>query len=201
MSSKLFVFPKTIVLIFFFISVAAANSSYLKPNSNTSDRDAKSSRPRIYKDEKEKSKFEEKSVEKKSVTAFDLERRVFDLINRQRVSANLPPLKWNDELAKIARLHSENMANEKFFSHTGSDGSMVNDRADFFGVSKWRAIGENIAFNQGYDNPAEFAVECWMKSPGHRKNILDNRWNESAIGVAVTADNKFYFTEVFLLRK
>ena len=199
MNSNLFVFLKTIVLIFSFQSFVAGNSLDLIPGAN-GGKDAKSSRPRIYKDEKEKPKSEE-SIAKKANVAFDLERQVFDLINNQRTSAGLPPLKWNDDVAKIARLHSENMANEKFFSHRGLDGTMVNDRADLFGLSKWQAIGENIAYNQGYDNPAEFAVECWMQSPGHRKNILDNRWKESAIGIAISSDNKFYFTEVFILRK
>lgn len=199
MNSKLFVFLNTIVLIFTFQSISAADFLYIKSGFDDG-KNTKSIRARIYNDEKEKPKTEE-SVTKKSKVDLDLERRVFDLINNQRVAAGLPPFKWNDDIAKIARLHSENMANENFFSHKGTDGSMVNDRADLFGISKWSAIGENIAYNQGYDKPAESAVEGWMLSEGHRKNILDNRWKESAIGIAISADNKFYFTEVFLSRK
>jgi uncharacterized protein YkwD len=78
---------------------------------------------------------------------------------------------------------------------------MVNDRADAGGVHKWKAIGENIAFNQGYKNPIEFAVERWMKSTGHRENILNDRWKESGIGIAITADGAYYFTQVFIERK
>ena len=93
------------------------------------------------------------------------------------------------------------MANFHFFSHVGQDGLMVNDRADLFGISRWRLIGENIAFNKGYDNPAEFAVERWMNSPSHRENVLNPRWRESAVGVALSSDGAYYFTEVFLLRR
>lgn len=131
----------------------------------------------------------------------DLEKQAFDLLNSQRAAKSLPALAWNDDVARIARLHSENMAKYKFFSHTGLDGSMVNDRADLCGVSKWRAIGENIAFNRGYAKPAEFAVDRWMRSTAHRENILNDRWTESGVGVALAEDGSIYFTQVFLLRK
>lgn len=137
----------------------------------------------------------------KSKKNFRLEKKVFDLINEQRTENGLQKLDWSDEVAEIARFHSENMANFSFFSHTDLDGLMVNERADLLGVKKWRAIGENIAFNRGYRNPAESAVQRWMQSPSHRENLLNNRWQESGIGIAVTEDGTYYFTEVFLLRK
>ena len=137
----------------------------------------------------------------KSKKDFRLEKKVFELINEERSDNNLPELDWSDEVAEIARLHSENMANFKFFSHKDLDGWMVNDRADALGINKWRAIGENIAFNRGYDNPAESAVERWMQSASHRENLLSDRWKESGIGIAIAEDGTYYFTEVFLLRK
>jgi len=130
-----------------------------------------------------------------------LEREVFTLINAERRRHDLGQLEWNDKLASLARLHSQNMAREKFFSHRGSDGSMVDDRADRLGLGTWRAIGENIAYMRGYDNPAELAVQKWLESTGHRKNLLGPTWKESAVGVAITSDGTYYFTEVFLLRK
>ena len=136
-----------------------------------------------------------------SKTDFALELEVFELINRQRLENGLEPLEWSDQIAEMARIHSANMANFKFFSHTDLDGALVNDRADLLGIKKWRAIGENIAYNRGYENPAESAVERWMQSPSHRENLLNNRWKESGIGIAVTEDGTYYFTEVFLLRK
>lgn len=137
----------------------------------------------------------------KSKKDFRLEKKVFELINNERADNNLPELDWSDEVAEIARLHSENMANFKFFSHKDLDGWMVNDRADALGISKWRAIGENIAFNRGYNNPAESAVGRWMQSASHRENLLSDRWKESGIGIAIAEDGTYYFTEVFLLRK
>ena len=155
------------------------------------------SRPRIIETDKKPIIVNSKSA----FSSIDLEKQVFGLLNSQRAAKGLDALEWNDDIVRIARMHSENMAKYKFFSHTGLDGTMVNDRADLCGVSKWKAIGENIAYNHGYEKPAEFAVERWMLSNAHRENILDNRWKESAVGVAVSNDGSFYFTQVFLVRK
>jgi uncharacterized protein YkwD len=137
---------------------------------------------------------------KKTVTAFEeTEKQAFELINKQRKANGLKELAWSDDAAEVARRHSQSMAEYKFFSHQGLDGSMVDDRADSLGLRKWLAIGENIAYNRGYSNPVEFAVECWMKSTGHKENILNRGWKESGIGIAVASDGSYYFTQVFLL--
>jgi uncharacterized protein YkwD len=136
-----------------------------------------------------------------AATLLSLEHRAFDLINALRKERGMPALTWNEGVAKVARLHSQSMAEQKYFSHRGLDGSMVDDRADRAGLSDWREIGENIAFNRGVDEPADFAVEKWMESPAHRDNMLNRNWSDSAIGVAVAPDGSYYFTQVFLLRR
>ena len=130
-----------------------------------------------------------------------VERRTFDLINEEREKRGLRPLAWNDDVAQVARLHSRNMAQNNFFSHRGLDGMMVNDRAEEMGLFDWRAIGENIAFNRGYDLPVDLAVEKWLESPSHRENLLNKNWIETGVGVAVSRDGSYYFTQVFILRK
>lgn len=130
-----------------------------------------------------------------------LEQDAFQRINAERGTAGLATLTWSEKIAKVARLHSQNMADYNFFSHKGVDGLMVDDRADQLGMGKWQAIGENIAFMQGYQNPATVAVEKWLLSASHRNNLMGEQWSESAIGVAMTADGKCYFTQVFLLKK
>jgi len=136
-----------------------------------------------------------------AVQLLEFEKLGFALINQKRAEIGLEPLAWSNDVAKIARIHSENMAKFKFFSHKGIDGKMVDDRADSLGISKWTAMGENIAYNRGYKNPIEIAVEKWMLSQSHRENLLSERWKESAIGIAVTDDGTYYFTQVFLKRK
>lgn len=137
----------------------------------------------------------------KSFSTVDLEKQAFAEINDLRAKNGTPQLVWSDEVAKVARLHSNNMAEQKFFSHRGLDGSMVDDRADKFGLSEWREIGENIAFVRDVARPVDLAVEKWMESPAHRQNLLNKAWSESAIGIAIATDGTVYFTQVFLLRK
>ena len=129
------------------------------------------------------------------------EQAAFGMINQKRVEMGLAPLVWSDELAAVARLHSQNMAEFKFFSHRGLDNKLVSDRADQLKIGKWRSIGENIAFNRGFQDPVGKAVELWLDSPTHKRNMLDANWKESAIGVAKGEDGSIYFTQVFLVRK
>lgn len=129
---------------------------------------------------------------------FSLERSTFEILNRERATRGLTPLVWDESVAKVARLHSRNMANEKFFSHRGPDGSTVDARAEQLGLTRWSAIAENIAFLKGHNDPASLAIEKWLASPAHRRNMLGNSWQRSAIGVAVGQDGAYYFTQVFI---
>ena len=139
--------------------------------------------------------------ESSAAALMAMEQDAFQLINFERGLAGLPVLKWNEKIAKVARLHSQNMVAYNFFSHKGADGLMVDDRADALGLGEWLAIGENIAFMKGYQNPSAVAVEKWLLSASHRNNLMNAQWTDSAVGVAITDDGKVYFTQVFLLRK
>jgi uncharacterized protein YkwD len=139
---------------------------------------------------------------KKTVSILELERQAFELLNTRRIENGLQPVIWSDEVAGIARVHSQSMANNNFFSHQGLDGLTVDKRADSLGLKNWRRIGENIAYNRGYENPVEYAVLRWMQSATHRENLLSNKWKEAGVGIAIAPDGKtYYFTQVFMLRK
>lgn len=140
------------------------------------------------------------SLRKLRGTPFQLEKKAFNLINQERTAKGKPRLLWSARIAKLAREHSENMARHSFFSHTGLNGRRIDRRANDFGLTGWRSIGENIAYNKGFSNPSEFAVKRWMISDGHRVNLLNSRWKESGIGVAVTEDGVYFFTQIFMVR-
>ena len=139
------------------------------------------------------------AVRSAPVAANSLERQAFDLINAERAKNRLSPLAWDGELCGVARLHSENMGRYNFFDHEGPDGKDVLDRVAARGIM-WKSLGENIAYSQGYDNPAAFAVDQWMHSPKHRANILRGSFTHSAIGVVRTSDGRVYLTQVFITR-
>ncbi len=131
-------------------------------------------------------------------SASSLERRAFDLANAQRRERGQQPLVWDAELSRLARQHSQNMATADFFNHKNPRGMSMVDRARAQGIRGWSALGENIAYNQGYDDPAGFVIERWMVSYKHRDNLLNARWTRSAIGVAVADDGRVFFTQVFI---
>ena len=133
-------------------------------------------------------------------SANAVETRTFELMNAQRQAIGLPSLQWDEQIVALARGHSESMAADKYFSHKDPSGGYVDSRASKLGIFNWMAIGENIAFMKGYDDPASMAVEKWMQSTSHKKNILSNQWRDSAIGIAVAADGAIYFTQVFLAK-
>jgi uncharacterized protein YkwD len=89
-----------------------------------------------------------------------------------------PPLKWNEKLEKASFLHSKDMKENKYFSHTSPDGSKVTARLDRIGY-RWAAYGENLA--QGQGSEAE-VVQGWLKSPGHCRNIMNKSYKEMGVG-------------------
>jgi len=100
----------------------------------------------------------------------------------------------------MARLHSEQMVRLGFFSHETPDGLQLRDRAHAAGILRFLVLGENITRNQGFDDPGAFAVEVWMRSPGHRANILNVQFKQSAIGVFTAPDGTVYLTQDFIAR-
>lgn len=95
---------------------------------------------------------------------------------------------WNSDLELAAYNHSSDMYQNKYFSHTGLDGSNPGMRIDQVGY-KWMAYGENIA--TGYTSERE-VVEAWLKSPGHCQNIMNKAYKE--MGVARVGN---YWTQEF----
>lgn len=138
---------------------------------------------------------------KESERASSLEFRVFELVNAERIKNGRDALVWVEQAAAVARFHSVDMAQFDYLSHADTLGRNVDKRADKLGLNDWRLIGENIAWLSGYADPAARVVQSWMNSPGHRQNILQSKFREGGIGMALTPAGKYYFTQVFVSRK
>lgn len=104
---------------------------------------------------------------------------VIALTNIERAKVNAPPLKRRDELSKAASWLAEDMAANNYFAHVDRLGRHSADRLSAFGYASYSMLGENIC--SGQPTPAE-AVAVWLKSPGHRANLLNPDFRE--IGVA-----------------
>lgn len=123
--------------------------------------------------------------------ALSFEKEVIRLVNEIRVKNGLKELKYNWELSRVARYKSQDMKDNKYFSHTspvyGSPFEMIKN----FGIT-YRSAGENIA--RGQTTP-ESVVNAWMNSSGHRANILNSSFTQ--IGVGYVADGN-YWTQMFI---
>lgn len=108
------------------------------------------------------------------------EEAVFDLVNQERAIHDLHLLSWDERLFAAARAHSEDMAENGYFSHTSLDGRSPGDRLLEAGYL-WNIYGENIAY--GYPTP-ESVMNAWMNSPGHRANILNSSFCDLGVGLA-----------------
>lgn len=119
-------------------------------------------------------------------------------INKERIKYGLKPLQNDNKLAQVARRYSRLMAQRNFFSHTGVDGTTVVHRVRAGGIYYW-VVGENLFKSTNIPQPVPAAVEGWMKSPGHRENILRPVFRETGVGVWRTG-NTYYITQLFLRR-
>jgi len=132
--------------------------------------------------------------------ATDIERRAFEQTNLVRVQHGLPALEWDADICRMARTHSESMSRLNYFSHDTPDGLHLRDRARAAGILRYTVLGENIAYNQGYEDPGAFAVERWMASEKHRANILSSEFRAMAIGTYVAPDGSVFLTQTFITR-
>ena len=127
-----------------------------------------------------------------------MEDAVHALINNERDAQGRSALAHDPVLREIARRHSQDMIQREYFDHDSPDGMSPFDRMAERGYS-YRAAGENIAYNGGFSDPAAVAVNGWMNSDGHRRNILNTQFTHAGLGVARSERGTWFFTQVFAL--
>lgn len=153
-----------------------------------------------------------------------IEKEVHQEINERREARGLRPLEYDEQLQIIARSHSRDMAERKYFSHDSPEGKDFEYRYNEHGYSCRVPTGsgtyaegaENIAYTYAneriqldsggtayYSNETEIAeglVNQWMNSTGHRENILRPYWQNQGIGIyiiEVDGKTRVYATQNF----
>ena len=106
------------------------------------------------------------------------------------------PLRMNANLQLAARLHSQDMATQNYFSHTSLDGRTFDQRIRNAGYNGSFPLGENLA---GGQSSPQSLVDGWMSSPGHCANIMNGAYRSTGVGYAFSASSTYrhYWTQTF----
>ncbi|WP_419418958.1 CAP domain-containing protein [Legionella sp. D16C41] len=121
-----------------------------------------------------------------------MQKDILRYINQYRSKHSLSPLQLDESISKEATLHSQNMAAHRVpFGHQGFSTRIKHLYSVIKGA---RAGAENVAYNY---KTAKIVTDGWIKSPGHRKNIMGN-YNLTGIGIAYDKEGKIYYTQLFI---
>ncbi|GAB3224178.1 CAP domain-containing protein [Spirosoma arcticum] len=120
---------------------------------------------------------------------------IFAATNQQRARKRLAPLKKEPKLMRAAQAYADLMAAREQMSHTIGGLTLAN-KAKTVGY-EFRQLSENIALNSRL--VGDFVVrEQWMKSKGHRKNLLASDIMDIGIGIAgPSKQNRYYYCQLF----
>ena len=116
---------------------------------------------------------------------------VVDLTNKERAKEGLKALQIDVKLTQSAQAKSQDMKNKNYFDHTSPTYGSPFDQMKSLGIT-YKSAGENIAMGQ---RSAAEVVDGWMKSPGHRENIMNPSFTHIGVGLS---DSGFYWTQQFI---
>ncbi|MFG2769961.1 CAP domain-containing protein [Streptomyces sp. NPDC048350] len=114
--------------------------------------------------------------------------QVVALANTEREKAGCSPLRADGRLHESAQAHADDMADRDYYGHTTPEGRDAGDRITAAGYT-WSSWAENI--HRGPKTPVE-AMEDWMKSDGHRRNILNCSFKDVGVGVTLTSNGPWW---------
>jgi uncharacterized protein YkwD len=110
------------------------------------------------------------------------------LVDQERTSRGEAALQPNAHLQQSAQAHTQNMVAEDYFEHVGPQGdtplSRMTEAGYIYSSHVGYEIGENIGWGTLSLSSPRAIVAAWMASPGHRANILDTHFRDTAIGVS-----------------
>lgn len=109
-------------------------------------------------------------------------RQLLALVNEERIRSGCNPVAIEDRLAKAAQAHTQDMAQNGFISHQGTDDSWPHERVLRQGY-QYSYVGESIAMT--VRDSEKYVFSLWMDSPAHRAIILNCQAQEIGIGYAL----------------
>jgi len=120
---------------------------------------------------------------------------VVELTNAERSRAGRGRLRANPRLMQAAQVHAEQIARAGQPAHVLPDAAYprIEDRLAAVGY-RWQSCGENLALGQSSPGAA---VRSWMRSRGHRRNLVNPTFTELGVGYATDQSGRPYYVQVF----
>lgn len=109
-------------------------------------------------------------------------------VNAARASARLRPLVADPQLTRAAQARAAAMAARNKLSHSGWEEAIRGE------VAVASAMGENVAYNYP---TADAVVDGWMRSSGHRANILARSFHRIGVGCVADARARLWWAQDF----
>ncbi len=164
---KIIIITSIAILIFFVLSFLFKNSS-----------DPSSVSEKVKRNEIMRNEIEERAED--GTREFQgTENDFINLINNSRYEHGLPSIVLNEKLSQSAMAKAREMEEQQYFEHVSPNGVQpwfFAEEVDY----RYKNFGENLA--EGFFS-ADSTHESWMKSSGHRDNILSEEFEE--VGVAI----------------
>ncbi len=138
-----------------------------------------------------------KAEDKEKLTVSKEAQQIIDLTNEARAKEKLPPLKPHPLLFKSANVTAELCAKQKKSEHVinGKDPGQRIDDVKY----NWEECGENLADWNRLD--PKRIVDGWLKSPVHRKEIMNPVFDEIGIGIVKIGNGDYYYVQHFGKRR
>ena len=195
-SQRAFVFAAAASLICHTFALAATNRNRVLDGQNSLRSQAKSAQT--------KSQTPVQTMQNNLQLAV-FEKQMAQMVNAARKNAKLSPLIWDEKLAQVARAHSLEMRDKKYFAHQSPTENLREP------IDRYRA-----AFGQTPAVVAENVYRAWssvpqkitlktvrnshvalMNSPHHREKILESRVQRVGIGIISNKNGDFWVTQMF----
>lgn len=127
------------------------------------------------------------------------ELRSVELVNQERVKRGLNPLVVDTTLIAVAREHSKEMMDKKYFSHQSPTSALKTPMDRYLKAvprPEYACVGENLFYctivdvNRGHN--------AFMNSPTHRDNVVFPRYEKIGVGIVKNERGEFWITQMYL---
>lgn len=127
----------------------------------------------------------------------ELESSLLDALNRERAARHLRPLERRPDLDRVARAHSQDMAERRYLAHVTPEGHDPVDRLRRGGVDGFSLAAENVG-RTDRPLPNREILHGWIASPDHRGNLFAPAFNATGLGIAKSPDGALVYTQVYV---